>query len=155
MAGLNNCLFVDLITDFSVFLVLSVNVSFMDDGDVVLFNEGSMLLVNNGLMMLVDVLFIDHWLMVLMDNILMMLMNNIFLVLNNNIFVMLVDHILMDFFHNSCISVASVFFSKFVSLDSLTFISALVDGLFVMGDHNWFFVVFLYMGMSVAAVIFR
>lgn len=42
-----------------------------------------------------------------------------------------------------------------MSFNNFTFIGSLVDSLFVMGDHNGFFVVFLYVGMSVANVVLR
>jgi len=153
VSSLNDGLFVDLVTDFSVLLILSVNVSLMDNGHVLLLNESGVLLVNNWLMVLVNVLLNHDWLMMLMDNVLMMLMNDIFLVLNNYIFVMLVDHILMDLLNNGCIGVLSVLLSKFVSLNSLTFIGALVDSLLVMLDDNGFLVNLLNMGVSMGDMI--
>ena len=153
VGSLDDSLLVDLVTNFSVLLILSVNVSLVDDGDVSLFNEGGVFLMDDWLMVLVDVLLNHDWLMMLMNNILMMLVDNIFLVLNNNILVVLVDHILMDFLYNSCIGVGSVLICKVVSIDGLAFISALVDSLLVVSNNNWLFVDLLNMGVAMALVI--
>jgi len=153
VSGLNDGLFVNFITNFSVFSVLFVDVSLMHNGDVFLFNEGGVFLMDHRLVMLVDVLLNHDWLMMLMNNILMMLMNYIFLVLNNNIFVMFMDNILMNLFHNSCISVGSVFIVQVVSFNSLTFIGALVDSLFVVSDHNGFLVDLFNMSVTVADMV--
>jgi len=153
VSGLNDGLFVNFITNFSVFSVLFVDVSLMHNGDVFLFNEGGVFLMDHRLVMLVDVLLDHDWLMMLMNNILMMLMNYIFLVLNNNIFVMFMDNILMNLFHDSCISVGSVFIVQVVSFNSLTFIGALVDSLFVVSDHNWFLVDLFNMRVTVADMV--
>jgi len=118
-----------------------------------LLNKGSVFLVDDWLMMLVNMLLNHDWLMMLMNNVLMMLMNYIFLVLNHNILVMLVDHILMDFLHDGCIGVCSVLFSEFMSVDSLTFIGALVDGSFMMGDNNWFLIYLFNMSVTMALMI--
>ena len=153
VSSLNDGLFVDLVTNFSVLLILSVNVSLMDNGHVLLLNESGVLLVDDWLMVLVNVLLNHDWLMMLMNNVLMMLMNDIFLVLNNNIFVMLVDHILMDLLNDGCIGVGSVLLSEFVSLNSLTFIGALVDSLLVMLDDNWFLIYLLNVGVAMGDMI--
>ena len=153
VGGLDDSLFVDLVTDFSVLLTSLVDVSLVHEGDVLLLNEGGVLLMDNWLMVLVDVLLNDHWLMMLMNDVLMMLMNNILLVLNNNIFVMLVDHVLMDLLNDGCIGVGSVLVSKVVSVNGLTFIGALVDSLFVVSDHNWLFVDLFNVGVAMALMV--
>jgi len=153
VSGLNDGLFVNFITNFSVFLMFLVDVSLVHNGDVLLFNEGGVFLVDHRLVMLMDVLLNHDWLMMLVNNVLMMLMNYILLVLYNNIFVMLVDDILMNLLNDGCISVLSVLLCQFVSFNGLAFIGALVDGLFVVSDHNGFLVDLLNVLVAMAHMV--
>lgn len=141
MGYINDGLVVNFMDYFSsLFLIVSLNVSFVHNRFMVLLNKGSVFLVDHGLMMFVNVLFNQDWLMMLMNNVLMMLMDDIFLMFNDHIFVVLVNNILMDFFNNGCISVGSVFLSEFVSFYGSAFVLGLDNLLFVMGDDNGLFV---------------
>lgn len=103
---LNNGLFEDFVDNFLSFLEVGLErVLFSDNGEMLLFNESSVLLVDDWLMVLVDVLFVDDGLVVLMDDVLVMFVNDILLVFNENVLVMLVDDILMDFLNNWCSAV--------------------------------------------------
>lgn len=106
----------DFMDDFlSSLLVRCLQVSFMDERNMLLFNKSGMFLVNNGLMMLVDVLFNNNWLVMFMDDVLMVLVHDILLMFNENILVMLMDNILMDFFDNGL---------EGVGLSNINFISS-------------------------------
>jgi hypothetical protein len=106
------------------------------DRNVLLLDEGSVLLVDDRLMVLVDVLLVDDGLSVLMDDVLVMFVQNVLLVFDEHIFVMLMNDILMDFLHDSCISVLLGDASLLSSHSFLSFVERLHDSLLLMGDHD-------------------
>lgn len=141
---LNNWCIEDLGHDVLPFLDISnVRVLLSDDRLMSLFDEGGMLLVDDGLMVLMNVFLIDDGLVVLVNDVLMMFMQNVFFVLNKHILVMLMDNVLMNFLHNSSISVGLTDINLVSSKHFASLVERSHDSLFLMSDHDGCLINFL------------